>query len=123
MTALHYTPDLIAKFLDILADIQEIDREFRQKKAMMLSEVVDRYVFACTVCDRLMIPRKLWYSMEAHERPSWLSAVGDSKKKLCLAHKQPNRYRPKTTETIRKLQQQVGFNPSKDYDAEDEASA
>lgn len=123
MTELHYTPGLIARFLEKLAEIEQVERDFQDKKSLALSEVVDRFIPPCSVCGRLMIPRRLWYCIEEHERPRWLSAVGDSQRKLCLSHKQPNRYRPKTAEIISKLQEQVGFDPARDYEAEDEASA
>lgn len=116
-----WTPEKIKELERILKTVAEIEAEFHRKKTALVAEALGADVSICDKCKRPLLTRALWNKI-----PKKVRGMGIARRhneNTCTSH-YIRAYRRKKNgideEQIARLRAKVGFDPNKDYDAEEE---
>lgn len=120
---IRYTNSDLENLREVLDEVTEIEKEFRRRKSELISKAVGFEVPLCVRCHRPMVPRRLWQMMPEKERFN-RSIARRQNAKVCVTHYM-RRYRMnagKKKDEIARLRALVAYDPSRDYDAEEESA-
>lgn len=121
MTKRKYTEWHVSRLAVIMEELKLVEIEYRKKKAEYISNQLGIEIFMCDKCHRPMLPRRLWDLLPAELRAGDFARGQD--RMVCWTH-YLNRLRAGKrleAEALNELRARVGFNPSKNYDSEEES--